>query len=172
MTINIVAAKTSSHVIGNMGKIPWDIPEDWAFFLRKTYGHLVIMGTYTYHTVPPAEANKWQKVVISSTKTHYEDAVIKRSLAEAIGYAKEIGAENISIIGGERLFEEGLQIADKLFLTIIHNEVEGDRFFPIINPQLWKEIKRSELFFSVNLPYKYYFTEWESIKSASHPPSL
>ncbi len=133
--------------------------------MDKTRGHLVIMGTSTYDTVPSASDNDWIKVVLSTNEIRYEDAIVKKSLQAALEYAIEIGCAEVFIIGGEKLFEEGLLIANRLFLTIIETEIEGDRFFPPINDKLWRIDTSSELFCSVDGLYRYRFTEWVKITS-------
>lgn len=133
-TVHIIAALTEKkRVIGNVGSIPWHIPNDFKRFKNLTSGHPMIMGRKTYESIGKALPDR-TNLVVSNTMT-FDDALSAHSLQDALAKAKKAeGGEDIFIIGGNKLYEEGLDYADILHLTLIHNEYEGDVHFPEYTP--------------------------------------
>ncbi|KND46843.1 MAG: dihydrofolate reductase [Parcubacteria bacterium C7867-004] len=130
----IAAIGERSRVLGKDGGLVWDLPGDLARFRSITKGHPVIMGRKTWESIPlkhrpmPARANI---VVTRDAAYDAPGGIVCTSLPEAIERAKsEAGAEEIFIIGGTRLFEEAMPIADRLYLTLVDDDAEGDVFFP------------------------------------------
>lgn len=128
--ICIIAAAASNGVIGAGGRIPWDIPEDMAYFRKTTYGGAVIMGRKTYEEIGrplPGRLN----IVVTSNKEFKADGVMSaNSLAKAVELAKSSGKEDIFLCGGASIYREGLDIAERIYLTVINKEYDGDVFFP------------------------------------------
>ena len=130
----IAALGANSRAIGRENGLLWHIPEDMKRFKALTTGHPVIMGRKTWESLPekfrplPARAN-----IVVTRDLAYEarGASIAGSLEEAIAKAKkEEGAVEIFVIGGGQLYAEALPIADRLYLTLVEDDKEGDVFFP------------------------------------------
>jgi dihydrofolate reductase len=143
----IIAALSENNVIGKNGDIPWDIPEDMKHFKETTKGNPVIMGRKTYQSFPqsvrplPGRTN----IVLTRSGFEPEDESVKiaNSLEEAYEIAEKL-SEKAFVIGGASIYEEALDDADKMVLTEVHREVNGDTFFPEWNEEAWKEVKRDE----------------------------
>ena len=132
MTVSIIAAMAQNGVIGSKNRLPWHIPEDFTWFRARTRGRAVIMGRKTYEsigTILPGRRN-----LILSTKTGFSvpGAESHASLEEALESCAANGEEEVFIIGGEKLFHESLPLSDRIYLTVIHRDFEGDAFFPEI----------------------------------------
>lgn len=128
--ISIIAAAAKNGVIGAGGKIPWNIPEDMAYFRRITSGGAVIMGRRTYEDIGRPLPDRYNIVVSEKMKTAPEGTVLAHSLAEAVESAVRSGLENIFLCGGAAVYREGLAIADRIYLTVLDDEYDGDVYFP------------------------------------------
>lgn len=141
----IIAAVAENRAIGKDGGIPWHIPEDLKHFKNKTTGHPVIMGRKTYESLPENFRPLPDRTNIVLTRSDMEKEGIKaaESLEEAYSIAEEHG-EKAFIIGGASVYEQVLPEADKMILTEVKREVDGDTFFPEFDRKKWKEEKREE----------------------------
>jgi len=128
--ISIIAAAAKNGVIGAGGKIPWNIPEDMAYFRRITSGGAVIMGRRTYEDIGRPLPNRYNIVVSAKLQTAPEGTALAHSLAEAVESAVRSGRENIFLCGGAAVYREGLAIADRIYLTVLDEEYDGDVYFP------------------------------------------
>ncbi|CRH36459.1 Dihydrofolate reductase [Pantoea ananatis] len=132
--ISLIAALAADRIIGMENAMPWDLPADLAWFKRNTLKKPVIMGRLTFESIGrplPGRLN----IVVSSKPGSAEGVTWVTSLADAISAAGE--AEEIMVIGGGRIYEQMLARADRLYLTHIDAEVEGDTQFPDYEPDEW-----------------------------------
>jgi len=133
--IGIIAALDEKRVIGKDGKLPWHISEDLKNFKRLTSGSTVIMGRKTFESIGKPLPNR-NNIVVSTTMQPTEGLDVCTSLPGAIEKAKSYG-QDIFIIGGARAYEEGLNVADKLFLSYVKGVHDGDTYFPEFNEEDW-----------------------------------
>lgn len=148
--ISLIVAYTRNRVIGNKGQIPWHIKGEQKRFKELTTGNVVIMGRRSYEEIGKPLPNR-EMIILSNTKKFEEEHVrTAASLRQAISLA---GNREIYIAGGAQLYEEALPLAEKLYITEIDAEIEGDRYFPEFDEsQYHKEIvSRVE----GELPYTY-----------------
>ena len=134
MKLSIIVAAARNGVIGKDGKIPWHIPEDMKHFKEITTGHIVIMGRKTYESIGRALPNRLNVVLTSNPSTVNEDVAFACDMDEALGFASAMQgkwSEEVFIIGGERVYREALPHVDKIYITQIDRDVEGDTFFPL-----------------------------------------
>lgn len=125
--IALIVAFTKNRVIGNKGCIPWKIKGEQKRFRELTTGNVVIMGRRSYEEIGKALPNR-MTIVVSNTKNFDEEnCVTAKSLMEAIRLA---GDKDIYISGGARLYEESLSLVEKMYVTEIDCEIEGDTYFP------------------------------------------
>ncbi len=142
--LNLVVACSENRVIGRDGKLPWSIPEDLKFFHDITRGQTVVLGRICYETWPRVAQDGRQPVVITSNRALAQPHVrITNNVAEALAVAQTLPGE-IMICGGQRIYEETLARADRLYLTLVHAEVPGDTYFPEWRHLSWREIERRE----------------------------
>ncbi|MCB0404022.1 MAG: dihydrofolate reductase [Bdellovibrionales bacterium] len=133
MTLSLIVAMTEDRVIGKDNRLPWHLPEDLKRFRSITLGRPVIMGRRTFESI--GRLLPGRKNIIVSRNPDYR--VVGAHVAPSLEAAKELaGEDEVFVIGGARLFQESLPLADKLYLTIIHAPFEGDTFFPDVD---WKQ---------------------------------
>ena len=125
--IKIIVAMTYNKVIGNEGKIPWHYAEDFKHFKKETLNGVVIMGRKTYESIGKPLPNR-ENIVISTTLKD-DKVIVCKSFDEALKKAKEFD-KTIFIIGGSRVYKEGLKFADELIISHIEKNYEGDTYFP------------------------------------------
>lgn len=128
----IAAIGKENRVLGNKGKIPWYIPEDFAHFKQTTMGHPIIMGRKTFETFPKPLPGRTHIVVTrDASYTVPEEVFTATSIESAIEKAKEQpGSDEIFIIGGGQIYTAALPYTDRLYLTLVDGNFEGDTFFP------------------------------------------
>lgn len=145
MTVMIaaIAAVSENGVIGREGKLPWHIPADLKHFKKITMGKPIIMGRKTFESIGkplPGRTN----IIVSRT---LPDAA--PDLESAIARAKEIaerdGVDEIMIIGGGEIFRQALPVTERVYLTIIEDDIEGDAFFPDLDDRDWREVSKDHL---------------------------
>ncbi len=145
MTISIIAAIAENNVIGNNNDLIWHISEDLKRFKKLTSGHTIIMGRKTYESLPFKPLPKRKNIVISrKDDLYFEGAIVVKNPEEALKECKD--EDEIFICGGATIYNHFLNIADKMFLTKVHQEFEGDTFFPEIDYYEWELKSKSEKF--------------------------
>jgi dihydrofolate reductase len=136
MEINIIAAFDQNRVIGSNGDIPWDIPEEQQHFKETTMGYPIIMGRKTYENVGNLEG---REMVVLSEEQVYSDATAARSIESALTYCQyEYSEDTVFIAGGESVYEQTLEIADKMIISIVDGMYEGDSYFPEFDLSNWE----------------------------------
>jgi len=159
--LNIVVACAENRVIGRNGKLPWDIPEDMEHFHRTTAGQTVVLGRVCYQTWPRVSIDGRQPVVITSNPNVIDSgAKVAVSVDEALTIAQSLPGE-IMICGGQRIYEETLDRADRIILTVVHAEVSGDTYFPEWSHLNWNETEKRE---SSDASYRYTFSILERVR--------
>lgn len=136
--ISIIVAQDTNRVIGKDNDLPWHLPNDLKRFKQLTTDHPVIMGRKTFqsivgrigHPLPDRD-----NIVVSSTLEDVEGVTIATSLDDALSYT--LPEEEVFVIGGSRLFNEALERADRIYLTQVDAEVDGDTYFPELDPSEW-----------------------------------
>ncbi|CAD7801881.1 Dihydrofolate reductase [Chryseobacterium aquaeductus] len=133
----IVVAMGEKNEIGSNNQLLWHLPKDLKHFKELTTDHPIIMGRKTYESIGKALPNR-TNIVISKKKNWFEEGIlIVGSIKEAVKFAKKIN-ENIFIIGGGTIYEQTMELADKLEVTLVKTNLEADTFFPKIDPKIWK----------------------------------
>ncbi len=153
--LNLIVACAENRVIGRAGKLPFDIPEDKTWFHDKTAGQTVVLGRICFETWPRVLADGRQPVVISRDQSLASDCVrVAASVTDALAIAQSMPGE-IMICGGQRIFEEALLLAGRIYLTLVHAEVPGDTFFPEWRHLKWRETWKRE---SCDMNFRYTFS--------------
>ena len=135
MIISLIAALATDRVIGMENAMPWHLPGDLAWFKRNTLNKPVIMGRKTFESIGrplPGRLN----IVISSKPGEHEGVTWVTSVDAALAAAA--GVEEVMVMGGGRVYEQFLPKANRLYLTHIDAEVEGDTHFPDYEPDDWE----------------------------------
>ncbi|CAG9428047.1 type 3 dihydrofolate reductase [Providencia alcalifaciens] len=140
MNISLIAAMAFDQVIGMENAMPWNLSGDLAWFKRQTLNKPVIMGRVTYESLGrplPQRVN----IVLSSQAGTETGVIWVKSVEEALEAAKAVeGADEIMVIGGGKVYQQFLPMANKLYLTHVDAEVIGDTHFPAYEPDEWDSI--------------------------------
>ena len=134
MSLSLIVAMTQNRVIGKDNQMPWHLPADLAWFRQNTTGKPVIMGRKTFESIG-RPLPKRTNIVLSRQPFEHDGVIWKDSLESAVDFVRD--SEEIMLIGGGQLFNEYLSQADRLYLTEIQTELDGDTFFPSINWDKW-----------------------------------
>lgn len=128
--------------IGSGNQLLWHLPKDLKHFKDLTSGHPIIMGRKTYESIGKALPNR-TNIVVSRKKNWFQEGIlIVGSIKEAVKFAKKID-ENIFIIGGGNVYEQTMEIADRLEVTLVKAKLEADTYFPKINDKIWKKTEET-----------------------------
>jgi len=137
---SMIAALSENYVIADDDGIPWHIPEDLEHYERTIEGHLTVCGRKTYEGIPVVPGR--ESIVITSQEdydTGNENAYVANSISEAISMVEDVADEDeiVYIIGGETIYSAFLDEADRMVLSHVHGEYEGDTKFPRFNRENW-----------------------------------
>lgn len=156
--ISLIAAMANNRVIGKDNQMPWHLPADLGHFKAITLGKPIIMGRKTYESIGRPLPGRKNIVISRDTSYRLEGCETASSLEEAMRLVSEV--EEIMIIGGGYLYEQTLPHADKLYLTFIDLDVEGDTQFPKYEDLKLTEIKREKHLKDEKNPYDYEFVDF------------
>ncbi|WP_185206999.1 dihydrofolate reductase [Chryseobacterium sp. C3] len=134
----IVVAMGEKNEIGFENQLLWHLPKDLKHFKEITSGHPVIMGRKTYESIGKPLPNRTNIVVSRKTDWFEEGILIVGSIKEAVKFAKKID-EEVFIIGGGKIYEQTMDVVDKLEVTLVKADLQADTFFPKIDPKIWKK---------------------------------
>ena len=149
--LNLIVAWSHGRVIGRSGHLPWHLPEDLRHFKRITMGHPIVMGRRTWESIGRALPGRRSIVVTRNPSWAAPGAERAPSLAQAVAMCE--GASELFVIGGAALFAEALGQAQRLFLTEIDADFEGDTFFPQVDLSAWRETAREHLAPAAGRPF-------------------
>lgn len=148
--IALIAAFAKNRVIGNEGCIPWKIKGEQRRFKELTKGNVVIMGRRSYEEIGKPLPNRTTIVISNTIKIEDENCITAKSLVEAIELA---GNKDIYISGGSKLYEEALSLVEKMYITEIDCDIEGDTYFPCFEEN--KFVKEIIGRYEGEIPYTY-----------------
>lgn len=131
MIISLIAAISSNYVIGKDKDIPWNIPGEQVRFKDLTMGKSVIMGRKTFESIGQPLPNRKTIIISKSKDINYNNCLTVESLERAFNLLQQ--EDEIFIAGGGEIYKESLPFADRIYLTIIEKEYEGNIFFPMFN---------------------------------------
>lgn len=152
--IGLIVAYTNNRVIGDKGCIPWRIKGEQRRFRELTTGNVVIMGRRSYDEIGRPLPNRFTIVVSKTKRYEAENCVTVGSLDEALEYAAaNFPDRNVYLSGGAGIYKEGLAYAEKLFVTEIDLDIEGDTKFPEFDTSLYERTVEEEI--DGEIPYKY-----------------
>jgi dihydrofolate reductase len=142
----IIAAVAQNGIIGREGRIPWYIPDDLVRFKKLTMGNSLIMGRMTYQSLPPTGLPGRKMVIVSGNGFQIEKSkgYVCHSIPEAISLAETLKGDKIFFAGGSEIYREAFKLADRLFLTQIHEDFVGDRVFQGFDETIWQEVSRDD----------------------------
>ncbi|MBD2699359.1 dihydrofolate reductase [Spirosoma sp. BT702] len=142
MKISLISAVAENGVIGRNNELPWHLPDDFAFFKRKTSHHPIIMGRKSLESLGKPLKNRTNIVLTRNQDFKAENVTIVHTLDDAVNVASEINKNEIFVIGGAEIYAMAMPIATTLYLTEINQAYEGDAYFPKFDKSEWQEVER------------------------------
>jgi len=148
-----------NRVIGKDETLPWHISSDLKNFKKITMGKPMLMGRKTHESIGKLLPGR-ENIILTRNRNYSSDGcIVKNTLDEVFSYCEKVS--ELMIVGGATLYEQTLDIAEKLHITEVRASIEGDIFFPEYNPDQWVEISRSSFKADENNEYDYSFTVLE-----------
>jgi dihydrofolate reductase len=132
MILSHIVAVSRNFIIGRNNGLPWKMPSDAMYFHDITIGHVVIMGRKNYEANKKALPGRTNVVITRREDFHPPDAFVVHTIDEAIAIAAETGEEEAFIVGGGEIYKQTLDIVDRIYITVIDMQAEGDTSYPVI----------------------------------------
>ncbi|HEB92911.1 MAG TPA: type 3 dihydrofolate reductase [Gammaproteobacteria bacterium] len=156
MTVSLIWAMADNRVIGIENRLPWKLPADMQWFRRQTMGKPIVMGRLTFESFGARPLPGRRNLIVSRNPGYRaEGAEVFESLAAALAVTAE--DEEVMVIGGASLYAQALPHADRLYMSLVHAEVEGDAHFPDFDRDQWQEVERTDCDADEKNPYPYSF---------------
>jgi dihydrofolate reductase len=140
--ISLIVAASTNNVIGAKGELPWRLSGDLKRFKAQTMGKPIVMGRLTYESIGRALPGRQNIVITRQADFEAEGCDVVQSVDAAIEAAGD--AEEIMVIGGSHIYQAFLPVADRIYLTRVQADIDGDTFLPDINAGEWRETSRVE----------------------------
>ncbi|SAL54896.1 dihydrofolate reductase [Caballeronia peredens] len=138
-TLTLIVARARNGVIGRDNQLPWRLPEDLAFFKRTTMGAPIVMGRKTHESIGRPLPGRRNIVVSRDATRRYDGCDVVTSLDAALALEP---ADEAFLIGGAQLYRDAIARADKMIITEIDADFDGDTHFPAPDPARWREVSR------------------------------
>ena len=160
--ISMIAAQAENRVIGNKNTIPWHLPADFKYFKETTLGKTIVMGLNTFNSIGGKPLPNRKHIILTFDKDYVapENCVVAHSIEEVLKLIEEEKQE-VFICGGASVYKQFLPMADKLYLTYVHANPEGDTYFPEVNSEEWNEVSRNDFKADEKNKYDYSFVVLE-----------
>ncbi|WP_369899853.1 dihydrofolate reductase [Bacillus manliponensis] len=161
--ISLLVAMDKNRVIGKDNDLPWHLPADLAYFKKVTMGHHIIMGRKTFESIGRPLPGRTNVIITRNTDYKVEGCQVIHSIDDVKKMSEETN-EELFVIGGAEIFKEVLSFANRLYITKIEEEFEGDTFFPEVSESEWEEVFVEQGVMDDKNPYTYYFCRYEKRK--------
>lgn len=138
MILSLLVAASKNNVIGKDNKLPWHLPNDLKYFKNLTWGMPILMGRKTFDSIGKALPGRKSIVITRNNDWQNEGVYVVHSIEEAVQKAEGYGVKEIFVIGGAEIFKTALPDANRIYLTRIHQNFDGDVYFPEISQDKWQ----------------------------------
>jgi dihydrofolate reductase len=159
MRVSLIVAMSTNRVIGIDNRMPWHLSADLKHFRAVTWGKPILMGRKTYESIGRPLPGRENIVLTSDASYRAEGCAVVNSLEQGLAVAAH--HPEVMIIGGAALYQATLPVADRLYLTRIDQDFQGDTFFPELNWSEWQEIEHQAVVDDPSVPFGYAFTVWD-----------
>ena len=163
MKISIVVAMAANRVIGKDNRLPWHLPADLKHFKETTMGKPILMGRKTWESIGRPLPGRTSIVITRDEAYEAPGCIVVHSIKAALQAAGE--QEEVMIIGGAEFYRQVLAYADRIYLTRIHQDFEGDTRFPRLDEAEWKEAGRVDCEADESNPYAYSFIRLDRVSA-------
>jgi dihydrofolate reductase len=154
--VKIIVAMSKNRVIGNNNELIWKLSSDLKRFKELTTGHPVVMGRKTYESIGRPLPNRRNIIITRNSEYEVEGCEVVSSLEEAL----LLSGNDCFIIGGGEIYKQSLELADKIYLTLVHKDFEGDTQFPELSKE-WAIIDNKDFEADQKNEYNYSFIEYD-----------
>lgn len=161
MKISAVVAYADNYVIGKDNDLPWYLPADLKYFKKVTLNHHLIMGRKVFESIGRPLPKRTNIVLTRNPYYAASGTIIAHGLSEAIGIAQDNGEEEVMIIGGGEIYKQSMAVLDKLYITEVHTDIEGDTYFPVPDFSQWELVHEEHHTKDEKNEYDYTFKTYE-----------
>ena len=161
MKVSMIVAASANNVIGVDGGLPWRLSEDLRRFKKITMGKTMIMGRLTFESIGEALPGRRSIVITRQANYEAEGCDVVTTMDAALELASD--ADEVMIIGGGKVYEQLLPMTDRIYLTRVHAEINGDTFFPKISEDEWRIVSSKPLPSNDERPFSISFQTLERI---------
>lgn len=157
MIISLIAAMAKNRTIGKGNNLPWNLPSDMRRFVKLTMGKPILMGRKTHESIGKPLGGRTNIILTSDVNYRADGCVVVHTIEDALNLPEVKNCEELAVIGGESLYKLLLPRVERIYLTVIHKEFDGDAYFPGLDMAEWKEIHFEEFEKSEHNPLAYCF---------------
>ncbi len=158
--ISLIVAASTNNAIGKNNQLLWHLPNDMKFFKNTTWGMPIVMGRKTYESMDKPLTGRINVVITRQAGWNAEGVVVASDLDIALKKAAETNCKEIFVIGGGEIFKLAIEIADKIYMTRVHANLDGDTFFPTIDENKWQLKANQDFAADEKHAFAYSFQTW------------
>ena len=166
--VSLIAAVADNGVIGSENSLPWHLKTDLQRFKAITMGKPIVMGRLTFESIGKALPGRKNIVLTRNPGWSFQGVRTVASLDEAIGVCAADDATEIMVIGGAAVYSLAMPVADRIYLTQIHDNVAGDTYFPYMGARVWQEVDREDYSQADGAGFSYSFVTLD--RRPTNPP--
>jgi dihydrofolate reductase len=138
MIVSLLVAASENNVIGKDNQLPWHLPNDLKYFKNLTWGMPILMGRKTFDSIGKPLPGRKSIVITRNGDWRHDGVDVVHSIEEATQKAESYGVKEIFVIGGAEIFKTSLSTANRVYLTRIHQDFDGDVYFPEVSDKEWE----------------------------------
>lgn len=157
----MIFANDRNYLIGKDNWIPWDIPNDLGYFKAITTGKTIIMGRKTFESFGKPLPNRHHVVLTRNKDFQADGCVVFHQIEDVLDYIKPFSDQEVIVIGGSEIYQQFLKYADRLYITYIDAEFEGDTYLPEFDLSNWQLTSKEKGIKNEENPYDYYFLQYD-----------
>lgn len=155
ITLSLIVAMAENRTIGLNNELPWHLSEDLKYFKSVTMCKPILMGRKTFDSIGRPLPGRLNIVITRNAEWQHSGVKTAASLQQAVAIAAEANPQDqeVMVIGGEEIYRTAIELADRLYITRVQAEVEGDAFFPEYKESEWQEVSRQQPGSQGDIPY-------------------
>lgn len=159
--LSMIFANDRNYLIGKDNWIPWYIPNDLDYFKTMTTGKTIIMGRKTFESFGKPLPNRHHVVLTRNKDFQADGCVVFHQIEDVLDYIKQFSDQEVIVIGGSEIYQQFLNYADRLYITYIDAEFEGDTYLPKFDLSNWQLTSKEKGIKNEENPYDYYFLQYD-----------
>lgn len=161
MILSLLVAASENNIIGKNNQLPWHLPDDLKYFKNLTWGMPILMGRKTFDSIGKVLPGRKSIVITRNIDWQHKGVDVVHSIEEAIKKAELLGVKEIFVIGGAEIFKTSFPNADRIYLTRIHQEFDGDVYFPEVSDKEWQLVSSRFCEADEKNAYDHTYQVWE-----------